>query len=146
MRQRDEPLHMILLAEKRNVAVQSKFMRQMFGGAAVRPVARHQQVRGGILTNFGEDADAVRDALHGAEVGKVNQQLLPGRSIGRGAGLFVIGMVEIAVDEVGDYADLVRYAENVDRFLPQPLADGTDAVRALDGELGDGEVRGIGAH
>ena len=146
MRQRDQPLHVVLLAEKRDVAVQLQLMRQMLGGAAVRPVARHQQVRGDVLANFGEDADAVRDALHGPEVGKVNQQLLPGRGIRRGAGLLVIGMVEIAVDEVGDDADLVRYSKNLDRLPPQVLADRADAVRALDGKLGDRKVGGVGAH
>ena len=55
-------------------------------------------------------------------------------------------MVEIAVDEIGDDANLVRYAEHFDGLPPQVLADRADAVRALNGKLGDGKVSGVGAH
>jgi hypothetical protein len=94
VRQRNEPLHVALFAEKRNVAIHFQFARQVLGGTALRSVAGHQQVRRHALADFGQNADAILHALHGAEIGKMNEQLFSRRGVRRCALLLFVGMVQ----------------------------------------------------
>src|ERR1051326_3478532 len=70
MRQWNQALHVILLAQKGNVAVYFERARQMFGGAAFRPISDHEQVRGNRLPYFGQDANAIEHTLYGPEIRK----------------------------------------------------------------------------
>ncbi len=75
MGQRNEPLHVVLFAQERRVAIHSKLPSQTFGGTAVRPVADHIQFRRDFLADLGQNPDAVEDSLHGTEVRDMNEPL-----------------------------------------------------------------------
>jgi hypothetical protein len=109
-------------------------------------VARHQQVCRHALADLGQNAHAIHHALHGPEIGEVQQQLLARRSIMGRAGLGVVRLVSIAVDEVLDHANLVGDAEHVDGLLAQVVADRRDPVGLLYRELGDRVIRPVHAH
>ncbi len=108
----DQPLDVVLLAEKLDVLLDAQRPCQMLGGSALGSVAHHQQTHVGVLADFGENADAVENALHGPEIREVDQQLL---AIGReaaAANARGIGLVGVAVDEIVDDADFVADAED----------------------------------
>ncbi len=74
---------MILLAQEIDILAHAQCPRQMLGGPTLRPVAHHQQAHIRVFAHLRKNADAIEHALHRAEVGKVNQQLLPiGRELG----------------------------------------------------------------
>src|SRR5580658_1515390 len=108
----------------------TEFARQHFGGATLRAVADHHQADGGRLQDLFQNADAVQYALYGPEIRKMDQ-LFFFRLVLR------VRMIEIAVDEVVDHADLVRDSEDVRGPLLQILTDGGDAVRFFDGKFRD---------
>src|SRR5581483_9009346 len=100
----------------------------------------------GLFADFSENTNTIEHPLYRAEIGDVNQQLF---SVGResfGLRLLRIRPVQLAVDEVLNYADLVRYAENFDRLFSEIFADAGDAVRPLDRKSGDRKVRTVRAH
>src|SRR5687767_9562398 len=98
---------MVLLAEEGGVPVDTQLARQMLRWSAIGAVADHQQVRRRLFTDFGQNPDAVENALYRTEVGQVDQQLLAPRRELRRSSLLRIGTVEIDIDEVLDHADLV---------------------------------------
>ena len=79
----DKALHVVLLTEKPYVLVKVQFMSEPFGGAALRAIAGKKQFSVYLLANLGKDVDAIENALHGAEVGNVEDAFATG---GRGHG------------------------------------------------------------
>ncbi len=99
-----------------------------------------------MLAHFRQDADAIQHALHGTEIGHVNQQLFALGRVGSGAAFIRVGMVQIAIDEVIDDADFVGDAEYIHRMPPQIFTDRSDPVGFLNRKFSDGEVGGVGAY
>ena len=87
-----------------------------------------EQVGGRVLAYLGQYANAIEHAFHRPEIGKMDQQLLARGSKSRRALLFAIGLIDIAVDEIRNDADLIGNPKNIDRAFAQVVADGSHAV------------------
>ena len=82
--QRDQALHVILLAQKVHVILHAEGPRQMFRRPALGAIANHQQPRVCAWPDFREDPNAVEHSLHRAEVGEMDQQFFAvGRELRR---------------------------------------------------------------
>ena len=118
--------------------------------AALRTISRHQESHRDVLAHFGQNANAIEDAFHGAEVGQVDQQFLAVRRVLRGAFLLVaeiqplprdrgaeddgVGEQEYVVAEhpaVGDEAQRCGdlSGEQIDALLANLLQDSNNGVR-----------------
>ena len=74
MRQRNQPLHVVLLPQKANVFGDFQFASQMLGRAAIGAIADHQEMGGHLFSNFRKNADAIQHALDRAEIRHVDQE------------------------------------------------------------------------
>ena len=88
------------------MAIHLQFARQVLGGARSGPSPTISRRAGTRPAHLGQNTYAIEHALDRAEIGEVNQQLLATGRVRRGAALGVVGMVQIAVDEVLDHANL----------------------------------------
>src|SRR5690349_12554768 len=97
MHPRNQPLHMILLAQKGDVPLHSELSGQRLRRPSIRAVSCHVQVGIDMPAHLFKSTDAVEDALDRPEIGDVHNAFLPS------LGLLRTGTIQIAVDEVGDY-------------------------------------------
>ncbi len=145
MRQRNDAFHVALLAEKGNMAFQAQFARQIFGRTSFRTIPHHHQVRRRTLQDLRQYAHTILHPLHRPEIRNMNQQLFSFGRIETRLRLLAIRHVQVAIHEVVDDAYLVTHAENVQRLLPEMVADGGYAVRLFDGKPRDRKIRSIHA-
>ena len=68
VRLRNQPLHVVLFAEKGHVIAYAQVARQQFRRTSIRPIPGHQQMHARVLPNLGQDPDAVEYALHRPEI------------------------------------------------------------------------------
>ncbi len=146
MRQRNQPLDVILLPEKADIIAHAQVARQDLGRPSVGPVTHHQQVSGRRLSHAFQNMDAVIHAFHRAKIRKVDEQLFAVGRIPHGSRFLHIRFVGRDVDEVGDHAHAILHAKNLSRALADEFADAGDAVRLLDGEFGDGKIGAVRTH
>ena len=131
------------LAEEVDAVLNAGAMGDPFRGGAVGAIADHEQARGQLAGDAGEDADHIGGALDGAEVREVHEDLfavggVAGASLG--ALLGAERHVDIAVDEVGDDLDGAFGVEVLDGFFAQVIRNRGDSVALVDAEPCDGQV------
>src|SRR5215469_11553254 len=71
-------LYAILLSQKDDILVDSFLYCQPFGFRTIRAIADQKQFGRYLFANAIEDLDHICDALHGSEVGKMNEHLFTG--------------------------------------------------------------------
>ncbi len=142
----NDPFDVVLFTEKSDVRRQIEFLHQTLHRTALGAVAHQHQMRIGFTPHPFENAHAVGHSLHRPEIRKVNEHLCVRRNARNRRIAVAVRTVNVAVDEVGDDADLVFDAEHLHGSLFQIIADTSHAVGLLDGELGDGQIRTVRAH
>ena len=78
MHSRNQALHMVLLAEKRNMGIDLQFARELFGRSAIGPVSRHIKDGIHVLANFLKCANAVQHPLHRPKVRNMQNSFVAG--------------------------------------------------------------------
>src|SRR6266566_5449236 len=122
----------VLLAEKEDVFLETKFADEVFGSTAIRAVPDKDEFRGHFGAHNGENFNGVSDALDGTKIREVHED---GFAVGGplGGKTFVSGaVVEIAVHEIGNDFDGALDFEFLDSLVEQIARDGGDAVALLE--------------
>jgi hypothetical protein len=137
----------VLLAEEVDAILNLEIVDEPFGAGAVRAVADEGEACGDFAGDACKDLDGIEDALDWPEIGEMNQQRFAGARealAGFGADRFVTdGLVDVAVDEVGDDGDGARDIEIGEGFVAQVIGDAGDAVAFLDGVARDGQIAAV---
>jgi len=136
---------MILLAQEAYGFAYSQFARHVFGRTAVRSVAHHQQVSRDLFPHSGQNVYAIQDSFYWTKVRDVNEELFTRGRETPCRGFFGSRFVGFKVYEIVDHADFVAHAENLLGALANEFADAGDAVRLLNREFRDGEIRTVRA-
>ncbi len=144
IRDRENLLDRVLLAEKAHIVVHAKLAGLALRGHAVRPIAYQQQLYvGGAVLQPVEHLDHLLGVFDRAEVGDVHNHLLAVRAQRLLEVLLVLPHEAVRVDEVRNHLNVLRDVEVVVRFLAQVAGDGRHAVRLVDGPRHDGRKGGI---
>ena len=116
----EELVDVVLLAEEVDAGVDAEAKGELLGGGAVGTVADEEELGGHGAGDAGEDFDHVGDALDGAEVGEMDEELFVwlGEAGAHGGDEIGVANVKVAVDEVVDDFDGAGDAEGVYCSLP----------------------------
>src|SRR5262249_41652441 len=128
-----------------DVFLQLLFADQVFGGAAVGPIAHQDELGGHPGANECEYFDSVGDALDRSKIREVHEDRLATGGDLRAE--FAIGFagVGVAVDEVGNYFDRALDVELFDGLVQEIFRDGGYAIGLLDGKAHDGQEAAVAA-
>ena len=88
---------------------------------------------------------AIQHSFYRTKVRDVNEQLLAGGRKTPCPCFFGSGLVGFKVHEIVDHADFVSHAENLLRALANEFTDACNAVRLLDREFRNREIRTVHA-